>query len=285
MENIRQAIERAKDRERTVPPRQPESRSDDLSRRSGFRSAAGYEFGPGPRDESAISFPETELNSAFLQSNRIIAHGVTNALSGPFDMLRTQILQSLDAKGQNILAITSPTPACGKTVTSVNLALSIARQPERSAVLVDLDLRKPMVASYLGLEFHYDVQSVVQGRKNLSEAVIHARIDDQQLMILPATAKSGSSELMASRAMAEMLRDLRREYSSQTIIVDLPPILSSDDVIAILPQVDCVLLVVAVGTSKVSDIEECNKHLQSTEVVRIVVNKVPKASAPYYGYY
>ena len=89
---------------------------------------------------------------------------------------------------------------------------------------------------------------------------------------------------MASRAMAMLFQDLRRTYASQTIIVDLPPILSSDDVLAILPQVDCVLLVVAVGTTKVAEIEECTRHLQSTEVVRIAVNKVPNANAAY-GYY
>ena len=91
---------------------------------------------------------------------------------------------------------------------------------------------------------------------------------------------------MASRAMATMFEDFRRDYSSQTIIVDLPPILSSDDFISILPQVDCVLLVVAVGTSKLSDIEESKKHLQSAEIVRVVVNKAPESNAPYYyGYY
>jgi hypothetical protein len=52
--------------------------------------------------------------------------------------------------------------------------------------------------------------------------------------------------------------------------------LSGDDVIAILPQVDCILLVAAVGTSTIAQIEECNKHLQSVDVVRLVLNKVPK---------
>jgi capsular exopolysaccharide synthesis family protein len=200
-------------------------------------------------------------------------------------MLRTQILQAMDAKGHKILAVTSPTPACGKTVTSLNLALSIARQPERSAFLVDLDIRRPRVASYLGLEFKSDVQSVLEGQSTLSDAIIRARIAKQQLMVLPTAGRAGSSELMASRAMTTMFEDLRRDYNSQTIIVDLPPILSSDDFISILPQVDCVLLVIAVGTTKLSDIEESKKHLQSAEIVRVVVNKAPESNAPYYGYY
>ena len=54
--------------------------------------------------------------------------------------------------------------------------------------------------------------------------------------------------------------------------------------ITILPQVDCVLLVTAVGLSKVSEIEECSRHLRSVDVVRIVVNKVPENGTPYHYY-
>jgi protein-tyrosine kinase len=278
MENIRQAIERAKARGIGSSP-QKKSRPGDFPPRSESGLAPGHEFGALPPHKF------TNLKNTVLQQNRIIAHGASNPFSRPYDMLRTQILQAMDAKGHKILAVTSPTPACGKTVTSLNLALSIARQPERSAFLVDLDIRRPRVASYLGLEFKSDVQSVLEGQSTLSDAIIQARIAKQQLMVLPTAGRTGSSELMASRAMTTMFEDLRRDYNSQTIIVDLPPILSSDDFISILPQVDCVLLVIAVGTTKLSDIEESKKHLQSAEIVRVVVNKAPESNAPYYGYY
>ena len=52
--------------------------------------------------------------------------------------------------------------------------------------------------------------------------------------------------------------------------------------IAILPQIDCVLLVAAVGLSKASEIEECNRHLQSSDIVRIVLNKATDAVPNYY---
>ena len=190
----------------------------------------------------------------------------------------------MDLKGWRTLAVTSPTPNCGKTVTALNLALSIARQPERSVLLVDLDFRKPQVAASLGLKCDGGVLSVLDGKMKLSDAIIHARVDNLQFMVLPTAATIASSELISSRAMAAMLGVIRSEYRSQTIILDLPPILSGDDVIAILPQIDCVLFVAAVGTTTVSQIKECNKHLQSAEIARIVLNKVPETSANYHYY-
>jgi len=68
------------------------------------------------------------------------------------------------------------------------------------------------------------------------------------------------------------------------MILDLPPLLTSHDVISILPQVDCVLLVGAVGVSKLAEMEECSKYLQATDVVRFVLNKVPKLTTAY-AYY
>ena len=84
---------------------------------------------------------------------------------------------------------------------------------------------------------------------------------------------------MGSRAMRDLLQDIKRSYQSHIIIVDLPPILASDDVIAVLPQIDSVLLVAAVGQTKASEIEECKRHLQSSHLVRVVVNKATEANS------
>ena len=259
MESIRQAVERV-------------------------RSRSGAGSVERSRTHSGAQIEETVLDGAHLQSKRIISHDIADRRSRSFDMLRTQVLQSMDLKGWRTLAVTSPTPACGKTLTALNLALSIARQPERSVLLVDLDFRKPQVAACLGLTCDNGVLSVLEGRTMLSDAIIPVHLGNLRFMVLPTATTIASSELISSRAMAAMLGVIRSEYHAQTIILDLPPILSGDDVIAILPQIDCVLLVVAVGTTTVSQIKECNKHLQSSEVVRVVLNKLPETSVNYHHY-
>ncbi len=224
-----------------------------------------------------------ELNAAHLQSKRIIAHNFMDPRSVAFDMLRTQVLQSMDSKEWRVIGITSPSPGCGKTVTAVNLALSIARLPERSVFLIDLDFRKPQVANTLGLSPRYGVISVLDGRSALNDAITHSRIGDFQLMVLPVESRVRSpSDRMASSAMSGMLTQIQADYRSQIIILDLPPILSSDDVLAVLPRLDCVLLVTAVGTTTVTEIKESGNHLHSTELVKVVLNKAPRSNSAYY---
>jgi Mrp family chromosome partitioning ATPase len=197
-------------------------------------------------------------------------------------MLRTQLLQAMDQKKWQFLAVTSPTPGCGKTVTAINLALSIARQPGRSALLIDMDLQRPAVAKYLGIKCRQGLHGVLEGRTRMVDAVVRANADCE-LMVLPAEAATlRSSELLASRTMDVMLQDIRRTFKSQTVIFDMPPLLSGDDVLATLPRIDCVLLVTAVGVSTLHEIKECNRHLQSAEVVRVVLNKAQEPTARYY---
>jgi Mrp family chromosome partitioning ATPase len=262
MENIRQAVERAKivgDAER--------------------RGDNGVDARPQPLQGGlrprVTDLKEIELSPAYLESVRIVAHDKADVRSRSFDMLRTQVLQSMDVKDWRLLGITSPSASCGKTLTAVNLALSIARQPERSVLLVDMDLRKPQVAKTLGLNCHEGLLSLLNGQSTLADAVKRVRLGKLSLTVLPAEAStSGSSELMASRVMAEILREIRQAFSSALVILDLPPTLAGDDVIALLPQIDCAVLVAAVGTSTLSEIKQCNRHLHATEVIRLVLNKV-----------
>jgi protein-tyrosine kinase len=231
-------------------------------------------------------FRDVRLDAAHLEAARIVAHGASSPHGRYYDMLRTQVLQEMDKKNWQFLAVTSPTAACGKSVTACNLALSIARLPERSVLLVDLDMRKPMVANYLGVSGSGGILSVLEGRGTLSSAIVKAGIGPNSLLVLPGSnPSSGSSEWMASQTMGTVLQSIKRDFKSYIVIFDLPPMLLGDDVISILPRMDAALLVAGVGSTSVSDIKECQKHLQRTPVVRVVVNKVTETVGSYYGYY
>ena len=240
-------------------------------------------FGAAVQLETGSRVGETELNSAHLLSTRIVTHNGADPRSRPYDILRTQVLRSMGRGGWKILGVTSPRPGCGKTVTAVNLALSIARQPDQSVVLLDMDLQKPQIASCLGLKpVRGGVLDLLRQRTTLQSVATPVRAGSQRLVVFPTTETKQSSELMSSAAMHDLLREIKESYPSHIVILDLPPILPSDDVIAILPQIDCVLLVMAVGLSNIAEFEECQTHLHSSRLLRVVVNKATDRNSNYY---
>jgi len=285
MEHIRQAVERAK------ASRLANSESPVQAPASSLQPQPQQPPQPanaGTAKPARSLTNEAVLNGAHLELNRIISHDIANPRSKSFDVLRTQVLQSMDKKSWQIIGVTSPTPGCGKSVIAINLALSIARQPERHAFLVDMDIQKPQVANYLGIEFDHghDLVSIIEGRCDLPSAIIKASIRNEQILLLPTDRpKLNSSELMASRAMTTLLQDIRRDFRDYTVIVDLPPILTGDDVLTILPQIDCVVFVTAIGGTTVAEIKKCNKYLELTPIVQVVVNKSTDTSSAYYYYY
>jgi protein-tyrosine kinase len=269
LDPIRQALERA----RAGNPALQRNSSDPFSALT-------------PSLAEHADFREVKLSRQHLESTRIVAFDPLHEHGRYFDMLRTQVLQTMDQNGWQMLAITSPTAGCGKSVTACNLAMSIARLPERSVVLVDMDLQKPKVAEYLGIESKAGLLSVLEGRSALMRTIVEASIGQNRMLLLPGEfCRSGSAEWMASQTMTTLLQILKRDFRSHIIILDMPPMLVGDDVISVLPQIESVLLVASVGASTLSDIKECNKHLRSTPVVRVVVNKTTEKTEAYYGYY
>jgi protein-tyrosine kinase len=265
MDNIRQAVERA---------------------RAGSTGTVENRGLPLRRSDAGANEAEVTLSSAHLLKGRIVCQDGTDQRSRPYDMLRIQTLVSMAHKGWKVVGVTSPTPGCGKTVTSINLALSIARQPEQAVVLLDADLQKPQIADCLGLDQHAGgTLALLQNRITLRDAAIAIRTEsNHHLTVIPTAATRQSSELMGSRLLRNVFQDIRRAYQSHIIIVDLPPMLTGDDVLAVLPQLDCVLLLAAVGQTKKSEIDECLRHLKSSELLRLVVNKSADSTSMYYYY-
>jgi protein-tyrosine kinase len=216
--------------------------------------------------------PVVELDAAHLEKQRIVAHQKSHPASWAFDLLRTQVLQKMDENGWRTLAVTSPTPESGKTVVAINLAIAIAQHTNRSALLVDLDLRRPQVAASLGLPADVSLTQVLAGNTGVEYAMVNPGIP--RLVVLPTRqAIPGSAEILASAKVAELLRELRERYEDRVLVVDLPPVLAADDVLAVLPQIDCVLMVVGNGTSTRKEIEESMNRLSKAHLLGVVLNK------------
>ena len=177
--------------------------------------------------------------------NETVALAVLNhpgsALSESYRALRTSILLSTAARPPQTLLITSPQPNEGKSCTSLNLALTLAQRGSR-VLVVDGDLRKPGIASHLGLDGERGLSSLLTGAHDLSSALFHVE-SIPQLSVLPAgPTPPNPAELLSSPGMAEALLQLRERFDH--IVIDSPPLLMVTDATVLSTLVDGVILVV-----------------------------------------
>ncbi|CAG0963509.1 Putative tyrosine-protein kinase YveL [Methylophilaceae bacterium] len=273
MEKIKNALEKAKQQQTGTPapakavvrnqPTKFIEESDDLE-------SIKY-------DTSAV----VELDAAYLESKRIVAVNKHDPASWIFDSLRTQVLQKMEENNWRTLAIVSPTPESGKTFVAINLAISIAQQPLKTALLVDFDLRRPRIANYLGLKLNKSINELLAGNAELEEIMVNPGIP--RLTILPTkTPTTKTSETLASKNIQRLVTELRERYDSRIVIFDLPPILTADDAMVLLPQVDCALLVVCDGMNTKDELDETMRLLSKTNIVGVVANKADVEPRAYY---
>lgn len=225
-----------------------------------------------------------KLSQEHLKKYRIVSFNKSDAMSMNFDLLRTKVLHQMEEHGWRTLAMTSPNPEAGKSVVAINLAMSIAQQTRKTAMLVDFDLRRPKIGEYLGLPMEKSLNDLLDGTSELADVLVNP--DFPKLVVLATkTPVKKSSETLSSQKIASLIKDLRERYESRIIIFDLPPVLVADDAIALLPQIDCVLMVVADGMSTRREIEDSLRHLPAEKLVGVVFNKAELMSMDYYYYY
>lgn len=273
MEKIKDALEKAKIQQSaqgSAPVVKQNKSSGTLSKADDTLNSIVY-------TETAV----VKLDPAVLENNRIVAQNKHDPTSWVFDSLRTQVIQKMEEKNWRTIAIVSPTPESGKSVVAINLAISIAQQPQKTAMLVDFDLRKPRVAQYLGIKREKSINNFLAGSATLSEIIVNPSIP--RLTIVPTNKPvSQSSETLSSSNIQKLIVELKERYDSRIVIFDLPPLLNTDDAMVLLPQVDCVLLVVGDGQNQESEIAETMRLLTKTSILGVVVNRAEVEARAYY---
>lgn len=225
--------------------------------------------------ETNIEYTETrdiDISVASLRQNRIMVDQ-KNTVSDAYKILRTQILQRMKEKNWNTLAITSPGDGDGKTLTAINLAISLAREVDHTVLLVDANLRQPSVQHQLGFDAEYGLSDYLQNDVSLNNILVHPR-GIPRFVILPAGhAMDHSSEMLSSPKMSRLVNELKNRYPSRIVIFDLPALLTASDALAFSPHVDAMLVVAAEGGTHSEELRRAFEMLQGVEVIGTVLNK------------
>ena len=218
-----------------------------------------------------------------LRKNRIVAH-LDDKNGNAMRVLRSQVLGKLTKNKMNTLAIVGSSPGIGKTTIACNLALAISQDLNQTAMLIDLDLRKPRVGNCLGIENKLGVADHLAKDIDFSDILIESGFDG--LVVAPGKPYSNASKLLESHKLEKLLLDAKQHSPNRIVIVDLPPVLVVADYLAALPHVDAVLLVLAEGETSRSEVTELKRAMENTPVVGAVINKSTTVTkSKYYSEY
>ena len=223
------------------------------------------------------------LDPDVLQKNRVVAYSQTPGSSSAYKMLRTRVLQRMRTNNWTRLAISSARPNAGKTLTAINTAISLSFEPNQRVILVDLDLRRPTISHYLGIEQQFGLSDYLTGNISIEKVIVRPDID--RLLVIPNfESTEHSSELLSSPKMVDLVNRLSNRSNSTIVIFDLPPLLDADDMLAFSPLFDALLVVVAQGETRRLELQRSFELLQDINVLGVILNKSRgKADVP--GYY
>lgn len=237
-----------------------------------------------PAAETSIEYSQTKvrpLDPATLKAHCIASGDANKEGQTAYKMLRTQVMQRMSARGWNALAITSPAPEDGKTVTAINLAISLAREMHHTVLLVDMDLRNPSVHRYLGLQPSKGIDDYLLHSVPMSDVLVNPGIE--RLVLLPGRAAvENSSEILASPSMGRLVQELKSRYPSRIVLFDLPPLLAADDALSFAPYVDAFLLVFRDGKTTKTEVEHSMEILKDVPIIGTVLNGSDERLSAYY---
>ena len=285
MERIQEAIEKAR-RERqgnigSAQGSEEEPKAESLSSNKAIENPVTEPVQRKPSSDASasirVNYSQTrtvKLDDDELKDRRIVAGFAHDKRSEPYRQLRGQILNKFRQNNWQTLAITSPNSGGGRTLTAMNLAISLSLEVNQTVLLVDLDLRQPGVASCLGVnDVEYGIVDYINGTQSLENILIHPGFE--RLVLLPGTPQGAfTSEILSSPEMKTVKDELVARYPGRLIIFDLPSVLSHDDALVFAPSCDATLMVIEEGGTKKAELERAYQLLDGCNIIGSVLNKV-----------
>ncbi len=203
--------------------------------------------------------------------------------SEAYRVLRTNLIFSHAVRRLKTLLVTSPSPAEGKSTTAANLAVAIAQQGMRVA-LIDCDLRRARLHTLFGMTKHPGLTEFLIRSHSLNEVMQETSVPG--LYLIPSGAMPPNpSDLLGIDLMRELLEKLPQKFDF--VILDSPPLLTASDATILGLQVDGTLLVVRAGKTERGTAQHAMHQLTTVggRVVGVVLNDPDQKVAESYYYY
>jgi non-specific protein-tyrosine kinase len=224
------------------------------------------------------------LDPECLLDNRCICISPDSPELESYKVLRTKIQQLTKSKGWNTVMVTSAEAGEGKTFTAVNLALTFARAYNQTVLLVDCDFRRQNVQKMMGFKSNAGLIDYLVDKRPLNEFIIWPGID-KMTVISGGRTFEDSAELLDSPRMKKLVHELKTRYDDRYIIFDVPPLLGAADALALMPYVDCVVMVVEEGKTAMRNVLRAVEAIPKEKLLGFVMNKQKAGGSQYMNYY
>ena len=238
---------------------------------------------PAPVPETAVQqYRPAAVDPEALERNKVLLRVQDVAVSRAYKILRTRVLHRMADHNFFTLGVTGTGAGEGKTITAINLAIALAQDPNAWVYLVDLDLQRPQLGAYLGMSYENGLTDYLTGQAELDQVIYDIGL--KRLAVVPnASPVETSSEHLRSSRMAAFINALETQTPRRIIILDMPPLMMSDDVLAFAPRVDTFLLVASQGITARRTLANAKEVLAELNVLGVVLNRsTERNDSPYY---
>ncbi len=239
----------------------------------------------GPNDPTGVNAVSTSGGPAGVKGVTvnpinpcIIDHrNPDSPIAEEYRKLKTVILRVTREKFLNTVMVTSAISGEGKSVTSANLAVMMAREYGQTVLLIDADLRRPSLQGYLGMAPRVGLADCLDDSIDAGRAIVKTGIPKLSFMSSGKSVEN-PSELLTSQRMKEFLLELKHRYQDRYIIIDTAPILLFAETQALSLLVDGVLVVVKEGGVSFKGITQMLEILKGSNLLGMVYNNASAAS-------
>lgn len=243
-------------------------------------------------DQAPASVKQLHIDTEdLLQRGYLIDNGTRNSIKDEFRQIKRKLLNNAFGKASktlnhpNLIMVSSSKPHEGKTFVSINLALSIALEQDKTVLLIDADVLRPSVNRELGLSENKGlIEHLLGETKSLSDVIYSTNID--KLKIIPAGEPHHlSNELLASRKMEDLAKELAARYPDRIVVFDCPPLIGVTETLVLANLMGQAIVVVEESKTAIADVQKATEPLNENLAVGIVVNKAIRTHKDMYGYY
>lgn len=258
------------------------------------RPAAQFEHGNGLEQPLSDATPALSLDYDFLRRKGVIASaGEASRVNDEFRRIKRPLLANAAGTGGfaldqgNIIMVTSSVAGEGKTHTSINLALNMARELDYTVLLVDADIIKRETSELLGIKDKPGLMDLLHNGSLLIEDTVLST-DVPRLSVMPAGQwHDQATELLSSDEMRRLVSELATRYPRRMVIFDSPPLLATAEAQVLAELMGQIVLVIEALSTPTNVVTEAVALLDKAKPIGLVLNKSRQllATDHYGGYY